>query len=466
MVDVVILGGGISGLATAYHIQEMVKEEDFNIDLTLVEKEDRLGGKIKSVREKGFLCESGPGGFLDNKPDTLELAREFGLKTLPSNEASKKRLIFTGNRLRRVPESPGSFLKSDILSWRGKLRVFLEPFSRPGDEEDETIAAFGERHLGREAQEKLISPMVIGIYAGDSEKLSLKSCFPVMLKIEKEGGGSLLKAMFKRMKKAKKKSKARASPSPSGTLTSFKDGMETLPDALKEALDARIWTGKEAINISKREGSGFEIILKGEDLPTSADLLILALPAYSAAEALMSLDDRLSDELSKIPYVPASVVCMGYRKEDVPSPLDGFGFLVPKIEERRILGCRWDSSTFEGRSSTGHVLLWCIVGGAINPDLALKNNQALLDLVKAELKDTMGLESDPSFIKIFRHEKAIPQYTVGHSKRLEEIEEVLKEYPGLFITGNAFKGIGINDCTRNAPIVARKVIEHIKGSRI
>jgi oxygen-dependent protoporphyrinogen oxidase len=463
MTEVVILGGGVSGLATAYAIQEMAKVGSLDLKLTLIEKEKRLGGKVMSIREKGFLCEAGPAGFLDNKPETLELASVLGLKTLPSNEAAKKRFIFTGNRLKRVPEAPTAFLKSDILSVKGRLRVLLEPFTKPSKEEDETIAGFASRHLGKEAQEKLISSLVVGIYAGDSENLSVKSCFPVMLDLEREGRGSLIKAMFKRMRKAKKGNNDSKAATPSGTLTSFKDGMARLTDGVKDALHGRVLTGQGVENIRKKEPSRYEVFLEGESKPINADVLVLALPAYTSAAVLKGLDDKLSKELSEIPYVPASVVCLGYPKEDVPHSLDGFGFLIPKIGKRRVLGCRWDSSTFESRAPSEHVLLWSIVGGALNPDLAFLEDDALVELVKGELREILGITKEPGFIKIFRHEKAIPQYVVGHSKRLERIEKLLDNYPGLFITGNAFRGIGINDCTRNAPIIARSVIEHVKG---
>ncbi len=460
MTDIVILGGGISGLATAYNLQKMAKEAGLNVRLTLVEKEERVGGKFTSVREKGFLCEGGPPGFLDNRPETLKLCNELGLEMLRSKDASKKRFIYTGGRLHILPESPGAFLKSGILSPWGKLRVLLEPFTKPSQEEDETVAGFARRHLGKEAAEKLIGAMIAGIYAGDSEQLSLKSCFPVMLELEKEGNGSLIRAMIRRMRAAKKGSKAKALPS--GNLTSFKDGIVVLTGAIRKALEGEVLSGRKVEKLS-RSGKGYDVFLEGEGVPLKADVLVLALPAYAAAGVLSGLNAWLSKQLTDIPYVPASVVCVGYREEDMPYPLGGFGFLIPKGEGRRILGCRWDSSTFDYRAPPGHVLLEVIVGGAANPDAAFLDDGALLELVKGELRDTMGLVEEPVFVKIFKHEKAIPQYVVGHAKKLEEIEEHLKSFTGLFITGNSLRGISVNDCTTNAPIVARKVIEFVKS---
>jgi oxygen-dependent protoporphyrinogen oxidase len=461
MTEVVVLGGGISGLSTAYQIQEMAKKEGLKINLTLIEKENRLGGKIMSIKERGFLCEAGPAAFLDSKPETLKLADAIGLKTFPSNEVAKKRFIYTRNKLQRVPEKPVAFLRSNILSIKGRLRVLLEPFSKPTDERDETIASFGERHLGREAQEKLISAMVIGIFAGDSKKLSLRSCFPVMLELENEGNGSLIKGMIRRMKKARKDPNARTTPA--GNLTSFKDGMESLTKGVSKALKGRVLTGKTVKSVKKGEKSGYEVFLKGEKRSLKADILVLAVPAYSAADFIRELDPELGKELEGITYAPASIVCLGYRNEDVPNSTDGFGFLIPKIESRRILGCRWDSSAFNGRAPPGHVLLWTIVGGDLNPALAFLDDQALLTLVKEELKEIMGITKEPTYTRIVRHEKAIPQYVVGHSKCLERIKNRVKRYPGLFVTGNAFKGVGINDCTKNASIIARAVVEHVKG---
>jgi oxygen-dependent protoporphyrinogen oxidase len=461
MVDVVVLGGGISGLATSYAIQEMAKKEGIHFNLTLIEKENRLGGKIASIRDNGFLCEAGPAGFLDNKPETLNLSEKVGLQTLHSNEAAKKRFIFTGGKLRLVPEGPRAFLKSDILSLKGKLRVLKEPFTKISREDDETIASFGRRHLGTEAQEKLISAMVVGIFAGNSEELSLKSCFPVMKELEKEGNGSLIKAMFKRMKKAKKDSKVKATPS--GNLTSYEDGMQSLIDSIEKQIEGRILTGKTVEKVQKKNQGGYEVFLKGETTPMKADVLILALPAYSASDVLMKLDKGFSLVLDRIPYAPASIVCLGFNKNDVPHNLDGFGFLIPKKEGRQILGCRWDSSTFDYRASGGKVLLWSILGGAFNPDQALLEDVSLERLVKEELRDILGIEKEPVFTKIFRHEKAIPQYTVGHNDKLEEMDDLIKGYPGLFVTGNAYKGVGINDCTRNASIIAETVIEYMKS---
>lgn len=456
MKRIIVVGGGISGLATAYQIKKKAGEEGLKIDLHVFEKEGRVGGKIRSVKEKGFLCESGPAAFLDSKPETIELSKELGMNLLPSEEAAKKRFIYSGGGLKIVPDSPKRFITSRILSLSGKIRVLFELFTKPPKESEESIASFGRRHLGKEAEEKLINPMVVGIFAGRSEKLSLESCFPAMKELEKAGNGSLIKAMFKRIRSAKKHG---VKASPTGNLNSFQDGLEELVKALGNSLGQEIIKKAEVKEI-EQSSDGFKLFVN--DKKIKADAVILALPAYAASEIVRDFDLEVSNLFARISYAPASVVCMGFRKEDLPSTLNGFGFLVPVKEDRSILGCRWDSSTFQGRATEGNVLLWAILGGDIKPELTSLDDDELIALVQGELKITMGILKKPIFTRIFRHEKAIPQYLIGHQDILKTIEERLKNYPGLFLTGNAFKGVGINDCTRNAKKVSAEVIDFLK----
>ena len=462
---VAVLGGGISGLATAYAIEKKALEKGLKLDLTVVEKEKRLGGKIESFREDGFLCEGGPSGFLNSKPETLELASDVGLSVLPSTAAAKKRYIYFSGKLQRVPEGPGAFLKSGLLSIPGKLRILLEPFTKPAEAEDETVAEFGRRHLGCEAEQRLVAAMIVGIYAASSEKLSLKSSFPVMAELESEGGGSLIRAMFKRMKAAKKAGKSKkASASPTGNLTSFQGGMADIITSIRDGLNAEIITGRKVSAIKKRGGGGYEIYFEDGKNPLAVDAVIVAMPSYAAAEILQNLNTDFKSVLENIHYSPASVVCLGYREDDLPTQLEGYGFLIPPVEGRKILGCRWDSSTFDGRAPAGHVLVEVIVGGSIHPELAGLSRESSLNLVKEELKTILGIEKEPVFSKVIWHEKAIPQYIVGHGKVLEKLDGVVEKFPGLFITGNAYLGIGVNDCTKNAPITAEKVVCYLKES--
>ncbi len=441
--SITIVGGGISGLSLAYFLME----KDPALDLRVLESEDRPGGKISTDRADGFLCERGVNGFLDNKPLTLELARRLSLTPLRSNDAARKRFIYSRGRLHRLPESPQAFLLSGLLSPCGRGRIIYEMVSPRGKEEDETLASFAKRRLGKEAYEKLIDPMASGIYAGDPEMLSLKSCFPRIYELEKRYG-SLIRAMLKLQKQAKKSGKGVVGPGPGGTLTSFHEGMETVIASLRAALGRRLILSKGVRSID-RTGKRYRLLLDDGGVMES-DSVILACPAHAASEILRDLDRTLSDRLSGIPYPAVSVACLGFRLEDIPHSVNGFGFLVPATERRRILGTLWDSSIFPNRAPEGYVLMRTMIGGARASGLAMEDEGKITDIVLDELKEIMGIDVKPDFVRVYRHEKAIPQYNVGHAALLQEINGAVSRHPGLYLTGNAYRGIGVNDCVENS----------------
>ncbi len=454
--SIAIIGGGISGLSLGYYLLE--KEPD--LELVIFEADKRPGGKILTDRIKGYLCESGVNGFLDNKPLTLQFIKSISLSPLKSNEASKKRYIYKGGKLYRLPESAGAFISSGLISPCGKGRLLFEIITPRGHEEDETLASFAIRRLGKEAYEMFIDPMASGIYAGDPERLSIRSCFPRIYQLERKYG-SLFKALFQLQKEAKKTGK-NVGPSPGGTLTSFYDGMETVIMKLKEILRDRIKTSSKVIGIEKRDGRFSIYIQNGEEVIT--ERVVLACPAYEASGILEFMDKRLSWELSQIPYPPVSVVCLGYRVEDISAKLDGFGFLVPGVEQRRILGTLWDSSIFPNRAPDGSVLLRTMVGGARNPDVALQDEEEIVQTVREELDDIMGLDADPELVSVYRHEKAIPQYNLGHFRILENIDSITGNLKGLYLTGNAYHGIGFNDCIENSYKLSQRILEELRGN--
>jgi oxygen-dependent protoporphyrinogen oxidase len=466
MASVIIIGAGLSGLATGFGIERLAPSRGVDVSLTVLEASERVGGKAWTLRSpEGFRCEVGPNGFLDSKPETLELCAELGISggLLRSSEAARKRFIYSEGALHQLPESPLAFFRSNLLSVRGRLRILTEPLTRVVPEGlDETVASFGRRHLGSEAVRKLLGPMVSGIFAGDPFALSLKSCFPIMHELEREGSGSLLFAMLRRMgAKRRKASAKRGGPAgPGGVLTSFPEGIETLTNSLAAAIGGRIETGARVEEI-RREGEGWVVraTVNGREEALPADLVIIATPAYAAARLVEPLDAPLSATLAEIPYAPVAVVCLGYRRGEVAHPLDGFGFLAPVEEGKTLLGCLWDSSMFPGRAPAGHVLLRIMVGGARRPELAGLPEEALLRAVREDLSDIMGIGAEPVLSLVFRHPKAIPNYNVGHGKRLERIEERLQGLPGLILTGNAYRGIGINDCTRSARQVAKQALD-------
>lgn len=455
MKQAIIVGGGISGLATAYLLRENAKAAGLDLGITLLEKENRLGGKIWSIKEDGYLCEWGPNGFLDSKPQTLDLCRDLKVdeKLLRSNDNARKRFIFSGGVLNRLPENGPSFLKSPLISWPGKLRLAMEPFipQYQGDA-DETLAQFGRRRLGEEALNKLIAPMVSGIFAGDPETMSLKACFPRIAELEAQYGG-LIKAMIRLAKKKKAEiaaGKAVASAAgPAGVLTSFKGGIQELTDILTAELGMTIIrSSEEAVKVVKGGSSPWRVVTARGEL--DADAVILATPAYASAGFLDGVDPAISAVLRQIPYATMTVVCFGYEQAQISYDLNGFGYLVPKQEKLSTLGTLWDSSIFAGRAPEGKVLLRSMMGGACFPEYIKLSDAEVESRVRADLSKTMGITAAPSFIRIFRHEKAIPQYTVGHGKRLEALAGLLGKHPGLVLTGNSYRGIGLNDCVAAA----------------
>jgi protoporphyrinogen/coproporphyrinogen III oxidase len=461
---VVIVGGGLSGLAAARAVLDEAEQRAAPVALTLLEREPILGGKIRSTREEGFLCEHGPNGFLDNKPATLALVRRLSAerRLLKSNDKARKRFVFTGGELKALPEDPVSFLLSDILSIRGKLRLAAEFLLPQGDaREDETVAAFVRRRLGDEALEKLIDPMSAGIYAGDPSVMSLRSCFPKVAQIEAQFGG-LLKGMLAMQKMAKAMGvKGPQGAGPGGVLWSLEEGAGELIGELARSLpDGSVRRGAEAESLERGDGAGW-VVRTADGGHLQADAVVLATPAYDAARLLRGHDPELGERLYAIPYVPAAVVCTGFRREDVTHPLDGFGFLIPSSEGRRILGSLWSSSIFARRAPEGRVLLTQIVGGARNPELVGLGDEELLRVVRDELSWTLGIRADPAFVKVVRWARAIPQYVVGHDARLREIEGRVAALGGLFLGGNAYYGIGINDCTAHGAAVGPRVVEDL-----
>jgi oxygen-dependent protoporphyrinogen oxidase len=466
MKQAVIVGGGISGLSAAWLLRQQAQEQGIELAITLLEKEVRLGGKIWSIKDDGYLCEWGPNGFLDNKPQTLELCKELKAdgQLLRSNDNARKRFIYSGGRLNRLPENGPSFLKSSLISWPGKLRLAMEPFiPQYRGTEDETLAAFGRRRLGGEALNKLIAPMVSGIFAGDPETMSLKSCFPRIAELESEYGG-LIKAMIRLAKKKKQdiaEGKVVASAAgPGGVLTSFREGIQTLTDILAAELGMGIIrSGEGVLRVGKGESVPYRVVTERGEI--NADVVILATPAYATADFLDGLDPGLSGILRQIPYATMTVACFGYERERINYDLNGFGYLISKQERLNTLGTLWDSSIFENRAPAGKVLLRSMMGGACFPQYITLSDAEVEQRVRDDLEKTMGITAPPSFIRIFRHEKAIPQYTVGHAKRLDALGEKLAGHPGLILTGNSYRGIGLNDCVAAAHRAAAETLAHL-----
>jgi oxygen-dependent protoporphyrinogen oxidase len=451
---IAIVGAGISGLATAHALRSRQPE----LEIELFEAGERTGGKVWTEHTpEGYTCEWGVNGFLDNKPKTLDLARALELTPLRGSAEAARRYVFRHGQLHALPESPPAFLTSKLMSLPGRLRVMCEPFMPRGKADDETLADFARRRLGPEARDALIDPMASGVFAGDPARMSLKSCFPRIHEIESEFG-SLIRGMIRLQVRARKEGKGKGpGPGPGGKLTSFEDGMSEMTDRLTMEFSDVIRL-KTAVRSLDRSGDRFLLHL-GTGETAEADRVILASPAYAQAEMLTELAPDISGQLRQIPYPSVGVVCLGYETDRLQNPLDGFGFLVPSTEQRGILGTVVDSNVFPTRAPEGHMLFRTLVGGSRAADKAQLPEAKLLDLVRSELRDILGMDTDPAFAKIYIHQQAIPQYHVGHAQRLEDIDAARIRHPGLYLTGNAYRGVSLNDCIENAWRTAGEVLE-------
>jgi oxygen-dependent protoporphyrinogen oxidase len=443
---VVIIGGGISGLTLAHGLHSRGAE------VTLLEAGACLGGNIQTRSREGFITEAGPNSFVDREPSLRVLAASLGIedRIRAADPAAKRRYLYTRGKLRALPMSPPAFLKSDILPLGAKLRMAGELFTRRAPEGDESLGAFGRRHVGRMATEVLVDAMQTGIYAGDVEALSVGAVFPRVVELEKKHRSLVLGLARTQAAERKALPPDGGAPRPSGAVCSFDGGLQVLVEALARALGPAARTGVKVTGL-RREGAGWRLAVEeqGQQAELEADRVVLAVPAYVAAGLLRPLDEKLATRLEGITYAPIAVVHLGYAPGSTPPP-DGFGFLVPTVERRRILGTIHASSTFPWRAEGGRILYTCMVGGAKRPELVELDEEALVTLAREELRELAGVTAEPSFSEVTRWKRGIPQYNVGHLERVAAIDEDVARWPGLHLTGNAYKGVGLLDCIRHA----------------
>jgi len=472
---VVIIGGGIAGLATAYSLRE---HSDAPFEIRLIERKDRLGGNIRTERASGFLIEGGPDCFLSEKPWAMELCKRVGLgdELLPTNEHNRKTFVLSRGKLHVLPEGvilmvPTKILPlatSSLISVPGKIRMAMELFvpKRKGPR-DESLGDFVRRRLGAEALEKIAEPLVAGVHAGDPETMSVRASFPKFVQLE-EDYGSLIKGMLKKLELLKKTHKP-AAGTPNKRVTMFmtlKNGLGSLIDTLQEKVssskDTVVATG---VNVSgvERKADAYEITIEGGE-KIAADAVVIAAPAYAAA-SLVRFDKELPAKLLTIPYVSTATVSIAFRKKDIKHPLNGFGFVVPKVEKRKIMAATWTSVKFSLRAPDDSVLIRCFVGGSKDTSLLGASDEEMVRTVRQELKDIMGIDAEPVLSRVFRWMNSMPQYTIGHEERIDWIDERVAGYPGFYLVGSAYHGIGISDSVRYAEIVAKKVLHHIKASK-
>jgi oxygen-dependent protoporphyrinogen oxidase len=478
-----IIGGGIAGLAAAYEL-EQARQAGHKVEYTLFESRNRLGGSLSSEIVDGAVLERGPDSFLTEKPAAAELCRELGLgaELTPSNDAERKTHIVVRNRLVPLPDGLMFLIPTKLIptaltrlfSLPTKIRMGLELLlpPRPTGLPDESIAALVERHFGREVVDRLADPLLSGIFGGDCAQLSARTVLPRLVEME-EDYGSLTRGMLaahrimrSRIKAAAKRTARPANVKVSATamrsiFTAMRGGMNQLVDALAARLDpASVRLSTPVIGLEK-SADGWTIIT-GEKTELY-DTVIMATPAWVAAELLGQIDPQLAEELRAIPYSSSITVNLIYDEDQLGRLPDGFGFLVPVVEGRSMLACTFVHRKFLGRTPTGKAVLRAFLGGMKNETLMAAPDETLLTTVRRELSEILGerilpLDIRPEHAQVSRWPRAMAQYAVGHQERIVRIHARVAALPGLQLAGNAYDGIGISDCIRLGRKAARELM--------
>ncbi|SMF17000.1 oxygen-dependent protoporphyrinogen oxidase [Paenibacillus barengoltzii] len=464
--QVVIIGGGLTGLSAAFYVRKFYKERGVTPQITLLEKGSSLGGKIETLEKDDFVIEKGPDSFLARKTAMIDLAKELGLEgeLVSMNPEAKKTYIVSEGKLHPmpsglvlgIPTELGPFLRSGLVSWSGKARAMLDLVMPPRlSEEDESLGAFIERRLGAEVLQNITEPLLAGIYAGDTYHLSLQSTFPQFGEVER-AYGSLIKGMMS----GKKPTETHTGTKRSAFLT-FRKGLKTLVNGLVESLsdvDCRLHT--EVVELRRTGTEVYEVVLaSGEVIP--ADEVIVTVPAFAAAELLRPHVDVTA--LDAVNYVSVANVVMAFDREDVTGQFDGSGFLVPRKEGMNITACTWTGIKWLHTSPDDKMLLRCYVGRSGDEEKTFLPDEELLELVLGDLKQLMNITARPLFTEITRLPKSMPQYPVGHLQQVAELRSQLEQkLPGVYATGAAFYGVGMPDCIKQAKELAEQMADQMK----
>lgn len=449
---VVVLGGGVTGLCAANQLSRMYRPQN----VMLLEAANAFGGTARTEEVRGFTCDAGPNGYLDKEPLMKKWIMDLGLTTklIKANEAAAHRFVLKGGKLKEV-KPPPAFLFSNLLSVGGRISLAMEPFrpKRKG-EEPESIWDFAARRIGPEAADTLVGPMVTGIFGGDAKKLGVEYCFPRLVEMERKYG-----SLMKGLKAARKDNPNASAMGPSGTLTTFDGGVGTLCNTAAAKLGVQAQLNEQAVSIEYRDKRFITKMAHGEKYVSEG--LVVATPAYAAADLCMTMEKSIASALGQIPYAGIIVLAAGFRREDIGHDLNGFGFLVPRAEKLRALGCIWTSSIFPKQAPEGYALVRTMYGGALDPGAMKLSDRELLDQFMKDLGGVMQLKKMPEFVRIYRWHKAIPQYTLDHGKRLRGIEQAEGHFKGLAFAGNAYRGVGLNDCVVSANRACEQLQKHL-----
>ena len=463
---IVIVGGGIAGLAAAHRLQELSRERELPLRFTLLEASGRVGGTLGTEHRNGFLLELGPDSFISEKPWALALCRRIGLDSelIGTRDEYRATFVVHNDKLELLPEgfmllAPtklGSLLRSRLFSWPGKLRMALDfVLPRGPSQDDESLGSFVRRRFGREVLERVAQPLIGGIYTADPDYLSLASTMPRFLQMEREHR-SVIAAMWKASRNRPQEAQS-ASGARWSLFVSLRNGMQTLVDTLTTRLSLGHIRRHCAVSQLQRVNGQWYVECEDESV-LSADGVILATPTFQTASLVRRLDPQLTEYLATIRYSSAATVNLAFRRDQIPHPLNGFGFVVPHVENRKIIACSFSSVKYAGRAPEGHTLLRAFVGGSLQEEVFNLDDTAMEQVVRHELATFLGISTAPQFIHIARYPHSMPQYRVGHLRLVETIEKQVAQYSGLALAGNAYRGVGIADCVRSGEAAAELVL--------
>ena len=467
MPHIVVIGGGITGLSAAYRLSRSLGK---GVTFSLYEAAGRFGGVIQTIEENQCLIELGPDSFLSSKPWLIELCRQLGIqdRVTPTNRQFRRSSVVFRGKLHPLPEgflmmAPTQFLplvRSSLFSWTGKLRMGLDLLLPRGSKtDDESLGAFVRRRLGQEALDRVAQPLIGGIYTGDPDQLSLRATMPRFLEMEAQHRSVIL-AMWRQRREAQRKQQSDSSDSGArySELVSFDRGIQTVIDRLVERLPPEALHCNCSVTQIERTDKRWRLTLSDGRMEF-ADGVILALPASRSAALLKGMDAGLAAELDEIPHASSTILNIGYRLSDIPHPMNGFGFVVPTVEHRRIIACSYSHVKFRGRVPESLALLRAFVGGATQPHLFNLDDNELIRVVREELRDLIGVTAEPVFTRISRYPASMPQYRVGHTTLVTRIRTLAAEHYGLALAGNAYEGVGLPDCVRSGQSAADSLLK-------
>jgi protoporphyrinogen/coproporphyrinogen III oxidase len=468
---IVVVGGGIAGLAAAHRLIELRKDNALDLEVTLLEASSQLGGVIATERIGDFLVEGGPDSFITEKPWALRLCERLGVasRLIGTQSAYQKIYVVHQGKLQALPEgffllAPTRFwpfVRTPLFSLSGKLRMAAEILlPRKATAGDESLGSFVRRRFGAEALERVAQPLIGGIYASDPNQLSLAATMPRFKEMERRRRSVTLAMVFEQQRRA------RSPESGSGArwslFVTLAGGMRELVDTIANRLTAAsIQLSTPVERLTHHENSKLWVLSTATGARLEADGVVLATPAFRAGHILEPIAPGAAGELERVSYASTATVSLAYRKEAFPRPLDSFGFVVPAVEQRKIMACTFSSLKYPGRAPEGHVLLRAFVGGSLQPELCHDDDTTMEKNVRDELSSLLGVKAQPLFSRIFRYPNSMPQYHVGHQERIRNIEAAISALPGLALAGGVYHGVGISDCIRTGEEAAEITIKQL-----